>query len=314
VSDGGVCTSAAGRAVNLSRSTAASRRRGEGFFVGLLDTLKGLFAGSKRRARVSVKERFSLETRIGQGSMSKVWRAYDRELGRRICLKLLDKLKLARFEARLGGLKKPSEGEICLSLKHRNVVTTYDHGVTTDGEQFLVMELIEGPGLNFLIETDAPQLRGRRLDMLVQAAEGLAYIHDQGFLHRDVCPRNIMVTAEGVLKFIDFGLAVPNTPDFRRPGNRTGTANYMAPELIKRLATDHRVDLFALGITGFAQSLQTMLSHVNSPPLHIQEANPAVDDKLAAVIMKAIERDPNDRFQSAAAFRDALRALPKKDY
>jgi serine/threonine protein kinase len=291
--------------------------------VGFLDTLKGLF-GKKGKARVSIKDRFSLETRIGQGSMSKVWRAYDRELGRRVCLKVLDREKTARFEARLAGLKKPPEGEICYALKHKNIVQTFDFGVTTEREQFLVMEMIEGSGLNFLIETDAPQLQGKRLDVLLQACEGMAYIHEHGYIHRDVCPRNIMVTGEGVVKFIDFGLAVPNTPEFRRPGNRTGTANYMAPELIKRLATDHRIDLFALGVTAFelystklpwegAQSLQTMLSHVNSPPLHIQEANPAIEDELAVVIMKGIERDPNDRYQTAAAFRDAVRRLAKED-
>src|SRR5262249_20633267 len=147
---------------------------------------------------------------------------------------------------------------------------------TTEKEQYLVMELIEGMGMNFLIETKSDHLEGNRVNFLTQAAEAFEHIHRQGFLHRDICPRNIMVTREGVVKIIDFGLAIPYTPDFCKPGNRTGTPNYLAPELIKRTTTDHRVDMFALGVTAYevftgqlpwekAESLQTLLSHLNSP-------------------------------------------------
>ncbi|MCS7168350.1 MAG: serine/threonine-protein kinase [Gemmatales bacterium] len=296
--------------------------------MSLLDKILALF-GSKRSKTslkpTKLKERFVLETRVGQGSMSRVFRAYDRKLGRRVCLKILDKEKTKRFEERFVGLNKPSEGEICISLRHRNVVMTYEYGITTEGEQFLVMELIEGVGLNYLIETNNPQLRGKRIAYLVQAAEGLAYVHSQGYLHRDICPRNMMVTHEGVVKLIDFGLAIPNRPEFLRPGNRTGTANYMAPELIKRQATDLRVDLFALGVTAYetitgklpweaTQSLQVMLSRINDPPRHPLEVRPDLDPDMVAFLLKAIERDRNKRFQTALEFRDALLALPRKDY
>lgn len=257
--------------------------------------------------------------------MSRVFRAYDRKLGRRVCLKILDKEKTKRFEDRFLGLNKPSEGEICLSLRHRNVVTTYEYGITTEGEPFLVMELIEGLGLNYLIETNSPQIRGKRILLLVQVAEGLAYVHSQGYLHRDICPRNVMVSHEGVAKLIDFGLTIPNRPEFLRPGNRTGTANYMAPELIKRQATDHRVDLFALGVTAYetitgrlpweaTQSLQVMLSHLNEPPKHPLDVRPDLDKEMVAFLLKAVERDRDKRFQTALEFRDALLALPRKDY
>ena len=128
---------------------------------------------------------------------------------------------------------------------------TFEHGLTKQGEQYLVMEFIEGMGLNFLIETQSPHLKGKRIDHLIQFANGLEYVHQQGYLHRDVCPRNAMVTQDGVLKTIDFGLAIPYRPEFCKPGNRTGTPNYLAPELIKRTTTDHRVDLFALGVTAY---------------------------------------------------------------
>jgi serine/threonine protein kinase len=296
--------------------------------VSLIDKILGLFASKKGKSSLSptrIKDRFVLESRLGQGSMSRVFRAYDRKLGRRVCLKILDKEKTQRFEQRFVGLNKPSEGAICLSLRHRNVVTTYEYGISTEGEYFLVMELIEGLGLNYLIETNSPQLRGKRVAILVQVAEGLAYVHSQGFLHRDICPRNVMVTNEGVVKLIDFGLAIPNRPEFLRPGNRTGTANYMAPELIKRQATDHRVDLFALGVTAYetitgrlpweaTQSLQVMLSHLNEPPKHPLEIRPDLDKDMVAFLLKAVERDRDKRFQTALEFRDALLALPRQDY
>jgi eukaryotic-like serine/threonine-protein kinase len=292
--------------------------------VGILARLKQLFGSRPKGAlpRINVNKRFELLGRTGQGSMSKVWRARDRQLGRVVCVKLLDKAKTAKFEARFPGLKRPMEGAVCMALKHKNVVTTYEYGLTTQGEQYLVMELIEGMGLNFLIETSSPLLQGNRINFLSQIAEGIAYVHKQGYLHRDICPRNIMITQDGLVKLIDFGLTIPYRPEFCKPGNRTGTPNYLAPELIKRMTTDHRVDLFALGVTAYemytgtlpwekAESLQTLLSHMNSPGRDPREHRKDLDARTAAFLIKAIERDRDRRFQTAEEFREALKTLPK---
>jgi serine/threonine protein kinase len=292
--------------------------------VGIFASLKKLFAKKSKSnlPRIDVNKRFELLGRTGQGSMSKVWRARDRQLARVVCVKLLDKAKTAKFEARFPGLKRPMEGAVCAALKHKNVVTTYEYGLTSQGEQYIVMELIEGMGLNFLIETSSPLLQGNRINFLTQVAEGIAYVHKQSYLHRDICPRNIMVTQDGLVKLIDFGLTIPYRPEFCKPGNRTGTPNYLAPELIKRMTTDHRVDLFALGVTAYemyagtlpwekAESLQTLLSHMNSPGRDPREHRKDLDAKTAAFLIKAIERDRDRRFQTAEEFREALRALPK---
>jgi serine/threonine protein kinase len=297
--------------------------------VSILTRLKNLFRGSKnkriRMPRIDVDRRFELMGRLGPGSMSKVWRARDRKIGRVVCLKILDKEKTKRFEDRFIGLNRPTEGVICMALRHPNVVQTFEYGVTPKGEPCLVMELVDGLGLNYLIDTKSPKLKGNRINYLLQAAEGLEYIHKQGFLHRDICPRNLMVTHEDVVKFIDFGLAVPYRPEFCKPGNRTGTPNYLAPELIKRISTDHRVDMFALGVTAYetfvgqlpwekTQSLQTLLSHLNSAGKNVLEIRPDLDEETAAFLMKGIERDPRERFQSAEEFREALKALPRQDW
>ncbi len=296
--------------------------------MGFFDMLKNLFKSvfrSKPKSTVpiiDISKRFELIGRVGQGSMSKVWRARDNQIGRLVCLKILDKIKTAKFEGRFPGLKRPSEGMINMALRHPNIVQTYEHGLTKQGEQFLVMELIEGMGLNFWIETRNPQLEGKRINLLSQLAEGLAYTHKQGYLHRDVCPRNVMINQEKVVKIIDFGLAIPYRPEFCKPGNRTGTPNYLAPELIKRQVTDQRVDMFALGVTAYevftgglpwekAESLQTLLSHMNSPGKHPREHRPDLDDKTVAFLLKGIEREPARRFQNAEEFMEAIQSLPK---
>jgi serine/threonine protein kinase len=276
--------------------------------------------------RIDVKKRFDLLGRTGQGSMSKVWRARDRNLGRTVCLKILDKVKTAKFEARFPGLHRPMEGAVCTSLRHKHIVQTFEYGLTTDGEQYLVMELIDGMGLNFLIETRSPQLNGNRINYLIQIADALEYIHQQRYLHRDICPRNVMVTKEGHVKLIDFGLAIPYTPEFCRPGNRTGTPDYLAPELIKRVTTDHRVDLFSVGVTAYETftaalpwektrgSMEVLQKHINVPGRNPREIRADLDDAAVRFLTKAIDRDPRERFQSAAEFREALRHLPRQDW
>jgi serine/threonine protein kinase len=293
--------------------------------VGILESFKKLFTKRPKGSlkRIDVAKRFELIGRTGQGSMSKVWRARDREIGKIVCLKVLDKEKTRRFDARFPALTKPSEGAICVQLRHKNIVQTFEHGLTMQGEPYLVMELIEGTGLNFLIETNSKMLEGNRISILTQLADAIEYVHKANFLHRDICPRNIMVTSECRVKLIDFGLTIPFRPEFCKPGNRTGTPNYLAPELIKRTTTDNRVDLFALGVTAYevftgslpwekAESLQTLLSHMNSAgrsPLNFQ---PDLDARTAKLLVKAVERNPADRFQSAEEFREALKTLPKQ--
>jgi serine/threonine protein kinase len=288
-----------------------------------------MFGGGKgKRKVVNAKTRWDFQSRAGQGSMSKVWKAFDRDLGRTVAVKVNDKVKTAKFEEKfkLQGLKKPPEGEICVGLRHDNIVKTFEHGVTTDGEPYLVMEWVEGLGLNFLIDSKHQQLAGNRINFVGQLCDAIQFLHDSKFLHRDLCPRNVMVTTDGVVKLIDFGLTIPYTPQFCQPGNRTGTVDYLAPEVIKRSTTDHRVDLFALGCTAFEMftgqlpwekslnSDETVRRRLNSPPRQAKVLKPDMTDELARILMKAIDIDRNGRYASANDFKEALAGMQKTDY
>ena len=301
--------------------------------MGLFDFLFGKgkpkSGGSPKKGlkKIVLEKRFDLSAgKIGQGSMSKVFRAYDRELGRHVCLKLLDKEKTKKFEERFIGLKKPHEGEICMLLKHDNIVRTFEQGITTGGEPYLVMEWVDGVGLNYLVETRAPQIKGNRINFMCQLCDALQYMHDNKWLHRDLCPRNVMVDKDGVLKLIDFGLTIPYTPAFCVGGNRTGTPDILAPEIIKRKNTDHRVDLFALGVTGYevftsqlpwersVSSEETFRRRLNTAPRAAKTLNPDIEDRLSEILLKAISREPADRYPTATAFKEALQKLKRQDY
>lgn len=291
--------------------------------MGLFSKIFGARKSGPRKVRTNVAKRFSIHGPLGTGSMSKVLRASDRKLGREVCLKILDKKSHRSLVARFPGLKRPEEGEVAVSLKHPNVVETYDWGWTLADEPFLVMELIRGVGLNYFADAEGRRPLNRRLDYLIQAAEGLAYFHERGFIHRDISPKNVMVDDHGQAKLIDFGLCVPNTPEFRKPGNRTGTVRYMAPELIKRATTDQRIDVFSFGVSTyevlagglpweFSESMQEMLAHVNQAGRDPRELNPHLDEETARVILKGIERNPADRYQTMREFAEALRSLESK--
>ncbi len=285
-----------------------------------MNFFKQLFSRGPKIEKVDIAKRFELLARTGQGSMSKVWRAKDYLSGRVVALKLLDVMKTKRFESRFVGLKvkKPSEGEIAMQLKHPHIVTTLEHGITTKDEQFLVMEFIEGVGLSYLIDLQNEVMQKNRIRMMVELGEAIEYFHRQNWIHRDICPRNIMLDRQWSIKLIDFGLVVPNTAVFQQPGNRTGTANYMAPELIKRQKTDQRLDIFSYAVTCYemcarrlpwqaGETLEAVMQHINAPPDPLEEIVPGIDAQVAETLMRGLAVRPDDRWQTMGAMLEPLR-------
>jgi serine/threonine protein kinase len=277
-----------------------------------------LFNKKKSHERTDVSKRFNLIGRVGQGSMSKVWKATDLQTGRLVALKVLDKEKTAKFEARFQGLQKPTEGEVAMSLNHPNIVKTYEFGWTLEDEMFLVMEFVEGVGLALLVDLQNEEMKRYRLRYMIQIGEALNHFHQQNWIHRDICPRNVMISDEKTAKMIDFGLVVPNTPPFCKPGNRTGTASYMAPELIKRQTTDQRLDIFSFAVTCFemytkrypwdaALTIDAVLQHINKPPIALSTLIPTIDKQVEAAIMKGLAANPDDRWQTVSEMVGEIR-------
>jgi serine/threonine-protein kinase len=288
--------------------------------MSLLDGFKTLLSGG----RCNVRSRFELMREAISGTMSEFYMARDRRSGKIVGLKILDAKKTAEFESRFKGLKKPSEGEIAVALDHPRIVKTFEHGWTTTGQQYLVMEFLEGPGLNSLLIGRSKLLDGQRVALIRQAAESVAAIHQAGYIHRDICPRNFVVSPDGSsLKLIDFGLTVPATPPFMAPGNRTGTPNYMAPELVRRHKTDHRLDVFSFGVTAYeictfdlpwerrADGMAAM-SHATQAPVPILERAPKLHPQLAKAISECIVPNVDKRCPSIEHFLQQIKRVDRE--
>jgi serine/threonine protein kinase len=288
--------------------------------MGLLDKLTSMF---KAESRCDVETRFERLRSSVFGTMSNFYVANDRVRKEIVGVKVCDAEKVAFFESRFKGLNKPSEGEIATKMRHPNIVVTYEYGTTTKGLPYLVMEFVDGPGLQQLIyQKSEDMLNGRRLNLIRQMAEALKYVHEQGFIHRDICPRNyICFTNMEQVKMIDFGLTVPATKDFMQPGNRTGTPLYMSPEIVRRKPTDQRVDIFSFGVTcyhlctfelpwpvGDASGLAA-LQHDTHPARDIFEYRPDLDRTLGNAIMAAMRPSLNDRTATMDQFLQQIRTV-----
>ncbi|MEM8947172.1 MAG: serine/threonine-protein kinase [Planctomycetota bacterium] len=286
--------------------------------MGISSFFKSILEGS----RVDINRRYEKLRDAVSGTMSDFHMARDRETDQIVGLKILDKKKHDQLEMRFRGLDKPAEGEIATAFDHPRIVTTYGYGVTTKGEQFIVMEFLDGPGLNSLIIGRSEMLDGNRLALMRQAAEAMQVVHEAGYIHRDICPRNFVCSADVTsLKLIDFGLTVPAQPQFMQPGIRTGTPNYMAPEVVRRKQTDHRLDIFSFGVSmyemfsfelpwqrGSGDGLAAM-NHGQSAPTPLTKHCPNLNPVIAKVIGKCLEPDPTKRAQSMKEVITAVSSL-----
>jgi len=246
--------------------------------------------------------RYELLSKLGAGGMGEVWRARDHELHRDVAVKFiaeryaLDAVRLGRFV---------QEARAASSLNHPNIVTIHEIG-QTDSLPYIVMELIEGRTLRAVIEGAERPLPPRQiLDVGVQIADGLAKAHAAGITHRDLKPENVMVTADGFVKILDFGLAklrgrdgengeetlasdAPTRPTgWTESGIVMGTVGYMAPEQARGAAIDHRADQFNLGAILYEMSsgkqafrretpVQTVAAIIEDPPEPLALLNPSL--------------------------------------
>lgn len=286
--------------------------------------LFGRFKSFLESSQLDINARFELLRKGTSGTMSHFHVARDRETGGLVGLKILDPEKTALFEARFKGLKKPSEGEIGSAIVHPKVVKTLRYGTAVDGRQFVLMEYIPGPGLNLLINDRSPRLNGHRLQLMRDMAEAVHAVHEAGYIHRDICPRNFICAEDmSVVKLIDFGLTVPAAPEFMQPGNRTGTPSYMAPEIARRRTTDHRVDLFSLGVSFYQLCTGALpwpsgdttgrvaMLHDTMAPTPIRQHSPKLDPRVAELIHRCLSVEPSGRPKSAGEIAETLQRILK---
>jgi len=280
-----------------------------------------------------VLSHYRLVEEIGQGGMGVVFKAYDESLGRHVALKTLPP-DLARDAERLRRFQR--EARAVAALNHPNIVTI--HSVEeAEGVHFLTMELVEGKTLDDLIPPGGMSLPAF-FDLAVPLAEALDAAHAKGIVHRDLKPANVMVTGEGRVKVLDFGLAklwrqeaareegagAQATRTQGKDSGVVGTAPYMAPEVLQGQEADHRADIFSLGILMYEMvtgqrpfkgrsGAEVMSSILRDVPAPVTEVRRDLPGMLGRVIRRCLEKDPKRRHQSALDVRNELEELRGSD-
>src|SRR5436190_1649531 len=274
--------------------------------------------------------RYEILSQLGAGGMGEVYRARDARLGRDVAVKVLpssfssDSDRLRRFEqeARAAGV-----------LNHPNILAIYDVG-THDGSPYVVSELLEGETLRDRLGGSSSTRKS--VEYAIQIAQGLAAAHEKGIVHRDLKPENLFITRDGRVKILDFGLAKLTEPQFvgapqtdaptvpldadTGPGVVMGTAGYMSPEQVRGQRVDHRSDMFSFGailyemLTGRRafhreSAVETLNSILKEDPPEFPETSRNIAPGLERVVRHCLEKNPEERFQSARDLAFDLEAL-----
>jgi len=254
--------------------------------------------------------RYEIVEEIGRGSMGIVYKARDPIIGRFVAIKTV---RLGDFSAahQIEELKTRlvREAQSAGSLSHSNIITVFDVG-EEDGLSYIAMELVEGVSLEAMLESKQVLAESTILHIARQVADALGYAHQRGIVHRDIKPANIMLTQDGRVKVADFGIAKIGSTKMTQTGVLLGSPSYMAPEHFLGHGLDGRSDIFALGIvlyelvtgqTPFAEDNLGTLSYkiVNEDVLPPKRRKPTLSPQLNDLVMKALARDPGQRFQNA---------------
>ena len=249
---------------------------------------------------------YKILEKLGEGGMGIVYKAQDTKLDRFVALKFLP-AHLSASEA--DKTRFIQEAKAASALNHPNVCTVYsidEH----EGQLFIAMEYVDGLTLREKSKSQIPNLKSA-IDIGIQIADGLAAAHEKGIVHRDIKPENIMVRKDGIAQIMDFGLAkLRGVSRLTKEGSTVGTAGYMSPEQVQGVDADHRSDIFSLGVllyemitgqTPFKGVHETAMMYeivnVEAPPM--SSLKPGIDPELDRIVLECLDKDPNERTQSA---------------
>ncbi len=253
--------------------------------------------------------RYRILKRIGAGGMANVYLAEDEVLGRRVAIKILNERHAGdeQFVERFRREAKSAAG-----LSHPNIVSIYDRG-EAEGTYYIAMEHLDGRNLKELILARGPAPPRIAIDYARQILGALAFSHRNGIVHRDIKPHNVLLDSEGRLKVTDFGIARAGTSQMTEAGSIVGTAQYLAPEQARGEAVDPRSDLYSLGVvlyellTGqvpFAgdSPVEIAMKHLSTKPTLPSELREELPEELDMIVMRALAKHPDERYQSAEEF------------
>ena len=275
------------------------------------------------KTRGLVMGTYEILEKIGEGGMGVVFRAKHNRMKRIVAVKILP----PSISQNVDSIRRfHREVEVAGKLDHPNIAAAYDAN-EADGIHFLVMEYIDGPNLSTYVRQAGPLPIAVAAHLITQTARGLAYAHDQGIVHRDIKPGNLLLTSQGVLKIMDMGLAVPslepssgNQSDITNSGRVMGTVDYMAPEqAVNAKNVDQRADIYSLGctlyylLTGHAPApegtiTQKLLWHQNEEMPDLRTKAPGIPDSLAKVFHQMVAKAPGRRQQTMSVVVEQLEA------
>ncbi|WP_051271950.1 serine/threonine-protein kinase [Shimazuella kribbensis] len=264
--------------------------------------------------------RYDLIKQLGQGGMATVYLAWDTKLERNVAIKVIhDK----QMEADEGVDRFIREAKIVSSLNHPNIVHIHDI-VHQDDTHFIVMEYVDGPSLDQILKENPQLTEEQVITITTQICDGLAHAHDNGVIHRDIKPHNILCTASGVYKIVDFGISkfVDGT-QMTVTGMVMGSVHYFSPEQASAQKVQPSSDIYSLGIVMYEMVsgkvpfdeesfVAIAIKHMNAPVPKLNNHHSKISSALQRVIFKALEKDPTQRFQTAREMKLSLEQIIKR--
>ncbi|HSC50930.1 MAG TPA: Stk1 family PASTA domain-containing Ser/Thr kinase, partial [Gaiellaceae bacterium] len=265
--------------------------------------------------------RYRIERKLGAGGMADVYLAEDQELGRRVAIKILNDRHAAddSFIERFRREAKNAAG-----LSHPNIVSIYDRG-EAEGTYYIAMEYLDGRSLKELIVGRGPAPIKTAIDYARQILAAVGFAHKHGIVHRDIKPHNVLVGGEGRLKVTDFGIARSGASQMTEVGSIIGTAQYLSPEQARGAPVDQTSDLYSVGVVLYEMltgqvpftgdtPLEIAMKHLSEVPVPPSQLRPEVPRDLDSVVLRALAKDPHERYRSAeemdADLRRVLDGLP----